>query len=255
MLEPAQITTLGAAFTAGLVTSLHCVGMCGPLVCLLGSPKSGTAMNQLVTGIYHMTRILSYTLIGAIAGAVGGLPTSWFHHSWAHYLPWVLVILLVLIALGVENYLPKPRWIMRWTTAAQKRLMGLPKPLLGAGMGALTPFLPCGPLYLVFGVALLSGSALSGAGMMMAFGLGTMPLLWLFQSQFVYWRTRIRPGILHFAQRTLALVAAGFVALRLLAMPTGEAMADTTPANPEEAVEQTAPQAPKCPLCPSHKNP
>jgi sulfite exporter TauE/SafE len=82
-------------------------------------------------------------------------------------------------------------------------------------MGLLTPFLPCGPLYLLFGVALLSGSALKGAELALAFGLGTVPLLWLAQHSFHKWRARLKPTTMVRLQRSLALLTAIIMAWRL----------------------------------------
>ena len=62
-----------------------------------------------------------------------------------------------------------------------------------AALGLATPLLPCGPLYFLVALALLSGSALRGVEFMLAFGLGTVPLLWLAQSQFQWVRQKLSP--------------------------------------------------------------
>jgi sulfite exporter TauE/SafE len=62
-----------------------------------------------------------------------------------------------------------------------------------AALGFATPLLPCGPLYFILAAALLAGSALRGAEFMLAFGLGTVPLLWLAQSQFHRLQARLSP--------------------------------------------------------------
>ncbi len=82
-------------------------------------------------------------------------------------------------------------------------------------MGLLTPFLPCGPLYLVFGAALLAGSAAKGAEFTLAFGLGTVPLLWLAQHQFHRIRAKLTPLTMGRVRRGLALVTAVVLAVRL----------------------------------------
>ena len=79
----------------------------------------------------------------------------------------------------------------------------------------LTPFLPCGPLYLVFGAALLAGSAAKGAEFTLAFGLGTVPLLWLAQQQFHRIRAMLTPLAMGRLRRGLALVTAVMLAWRL----------------------------------------
>ena len=73
----------------------------------------------------------------------------------------------------------------------------------------------CGPLYMIFSLALFSGSALKGAEFAIGFGLGTLPLLWLAQSQFMRVQLKMTPMKLLRIQRSLGLIAALVIAWRL----------------------------------------
>lgn len=75
---PPTIDTTAAAFLAGLVTSLHCVGMCGPLACSWAVARSNSFVRD--TAIYHAARLFAYALVGALAGALGTLPVEWLNH-------------------------------------------------------------------------------------------------------------------------------------------------------------------------------
>jgi sulfite exporter TauE/SafE len=86
-----------------------------------------------------------------------------------------------------------------------------------AAVGLATPLLPCGPLYLLVTLALLSGSALRGLEFMLAFGLGTVPLLWLAQSQFYWVRQKLSPLWLDRTRAALALATALVIGWRLRA--------------------------------------
>jgi uncharacterized protein len=86
-----------------------------------------------------------------------------------------------------------------------------------AALGLATPFLPCGPLYFLVALALLSGSSLRGVEFMLAFGLGTVPLLWLAQSQFHWVRQKLSPLWLNRTRIALALVTAATIGWRLRA--------------------------------------
>ena len=98
----------------------------------------------------------------------------------------------------------------------------------GLALGALTPLLPCGPLYLLFGAALLTGSAARGAEFAFAFGLGTVPLLWLAQQQLRHLRKRVKPATLVRFQRSLAIAAACLIAFRLWGtLPVAQPPAET----------------------------
>ena len=71
------IDTSAAAFLAGLVTSVHCVGMCGPLSCSWAvSAKPGASNFLRDTGLYHAGRLVSYALVGALAGMIGIMPSK-----------------------------------------------------------------------------------------------------------------------------------------------------------------------------------
>jgi hypothetical protein len=207
--------TTAAALVAGLATSLHCAGMCGPIACGLGTLAKSEGERLTAASLYHGTRLVSYGLIGAVCGALGRQPLKWFFDSPAVLLPWVMVVVLMMMALGLDKKVPRPKVFMRLTARARFQTGRLSAYGGAAAMGLLTPFLPCGPLYLVFGAALLAGSAAKGAEFTLAFGLGTVPLLWLAQHQFHRIRALLTPLAMGRLRRGLALVTALMLAWRL----------------------------------------
>jgi sulfite exporter TauE/SafE len=207
-------TTLGALI-AGMVTSVHCVGMCGPIACGLAAMPSSETERLAAMTAYHGSRLASYSVIGAVCGALGHQPLRWFFDSPAVLLPWVLVVVLVIFGLGLEKKMPRPPVLLKWSAKLRFKLGRLSPIRGGFALGVLTPLLPCGPLYLLFGAALLSGSAMRGAEFALAFGLGTIPLLWLAQQQLKYLKKRIGPSMLVRVQRSLAIVTAVIIAFRL----------------------------------------
>ncbi len=211
-----QIDTSAAAFLAGLMTSVHCVGMCGPLSCSWAvSSKSGASGFMRDTSLYHTGRLLSYGIVGAIAGMIGIMPLKWFQHGAGMVLPWLLVALFLMVGLGLDQWLPKPRFLSQGLRRIQTKAFQMKTPWRAALLGFATPLLPCGPLYLMFALAMANGSAFKGAEFAMAFGLGTLPLLWLVQSQIHWLGGRLQPASLRKMQRGLAVVAALIMAYRL----------------------------------------
>ena len=105
-------------------------------------------------------------------------------------------------------------------------------------MGLLTPFLPCGPLYLVFGAALLAGSATKGAEFTIAFGLGTVPLLWLAQHSFHRIRAKLTPLAMNRLRRGLAFVTAILLAWRLHGTVPTDMFQSRQEAAPQPAQEE-----------------
>jgi sulfite exporter TauE/SafE len=209
------MTTVAAALVAGLVTSFHCVGMCGPIACGLGTLARSEGERLTAASLYHGTRLVSYGIIGAVCGALGQQPLRWFFDSPMVLLPWVMVAVLGAMALGLDKKIPRPAILNRFTARARFKACRLSAYGGASAMGLLTPFLPCGPLYLVFGAALLAGSAARGAEFTLAFGLGTVPLLWLAQHQFHRLRAKLTPLTLGRLRRGLALVTAVVLAVRL----------------------------------------
>ena len=232
--------TTAAALVAGLATSLHCAGMCGPIACGLGTLAKSEGERLTAASLYHGTRLFSYALVGAVCGAIGEVPLKRFFDSPAVLLPWVLVLLLLVMALGLDRKVPRPAILNRLTARARFKACRFSAYGGASAMGLLTPFLPCGPLYIIFGAALLAGSPAKGAEFTLAFGLGTVPLLWLAQSQFHRIRARLTPLSMSRLRRGLALVTALMLAWRLH---------DTIPLQYENGSLKAKPAASELPSC------
>lgn len=212
---PSEINSPAAAFIAGLVTSLHCAGMCGPLACTIMPVRGDSADAQIVSSTYHITRLTSYAGLGALAGGLGTLPLTFVSESLLRWLPWLLVLFFLALAFRLDRYVPKPAALNRLTYRLSARMRDRSRVHAAAALGLATPFLPCGPLYIVIGLGFVSGSALRGAEFMLAFGLGTVPLLWLAQSQFHWVRRKLSPLWLDRTRIALALVTALVLGWRL----------------------------------------
>lgn len=215
----------GTAFIAGLVTSLHCALMCGPLACYLAPRKDESVTFLQAAAVYHGCRVISYTAIGAFAGGLGLLAFSWvesYNLSPARFLPWALVFFFLAIALRLDRWIPQSRWTATRLFKVRERVQRLPRLTASAVMGSLTPLLPCAPLYAVFGLALMTQSPVQGAEFLFAFGAGTVALLALAQSQWIRLQGRFTPTQISWAQRGLALLVALIIAWRLYLFETGE---------------------------------
>lgn len=214
-MELAGINGPATAFVAGLVTSIHCAGMCGPLACAVMPAARDRADPQAVATVYHLSRLAGYGVLGALAGGVGRLPLALLDDRIARFLPWLLVAFFVAVAVRFDQRLPRLPLLGRAYGWVAGRLRGRSRLSSAFALGAATPLLPCGPLYFLLSLALLSGSALRGAETLLAFGLGTVPLLWFAQTNFHVLRARLGPVWLGRLQTTLALVAAAILVWRL----------------------------------------
>jgi sulfite exporter TauE/SafE len=238
-----EIHTTVAALVAGLATSLHCAGMCGPIACGLGTLAKSEGQRLTAASLYHGTRLLSYASIGSICGALGQQPLKWYFGSPAVILPWIMVLVLLMMGLGLDKRIPRPAFLNRLTARARFKAGRFSAYGAATVMGLLTPFLPCGPLYMIFGAALLAGSAAKGAEFTLAFGLGTVPLLWLAQHQFHRIRARLTPLAMNRLRRGLAFATALMLAWRL------QSTLPATWHGNESTTRPAANELPSCPHC------
>jgi sulfite exporter TauE/SafE len=239
------VNTAAGAFVAGLATSLHCAGMCGPVACSLMALKSGEDEQMQAAALYHTGRLFSYTALGAIAGTLGHWPLEKLTGSPVMVLPWVLAVILLGIALGLNVRLPRPAFLRRWSARTRLRLVRIPVRKGALALGLATPLMPCGPLYIMIGIALVSGSAIRGAEFMLSFALGTVPLLWFAQQRFHVWQHQLSPPAMARVRRGVALAGAILVFARLW---------PTLPANAAPPASAGEIPAAACPFCDGPQN-
>jgi len=173
-----------ALFLVGLLGGTHCVGMCGGIV---GALSMGVPARWSMLLAYNAGRILSYSVAGAIAGALGaaslGLEGQLPVRLALYFLANLMLLALGLYLLGVTRALA-------FTERAGQRLWRLVQPMTrrflpatsmrqAFPLGLLWGWLPCGLVYSALATSLGSGSAERGALAMLAFGLGTLPNLLL----------------------------------------------------------------------------
>jgi sulfite exporter TauE/SafE len=146
-MELASVNTPAAALLAGLVTSLHCAGMCGPLACLLATARGSKDDPLTMQATYHGTRLAAYLTLGLAAGGLGAAPLGWLNTSGARVLPWLMVAYFAFVALRLGARLPRLALLARVQLGLRTWRQGRSGWQVAAVMGAATPLLPCGPLY------------------------------------------------------------------------------------------------------------
>lgn len=188
-----------AAFLTGLVGSLHCVGMCGPIALALpyqGQNKWTATANVL---IYNFGRIFTYGLIGTVIGLVGkGLFLAGIQAYFSIGLG-VLLLLVALFSVNVEHkilMIPAFWRLNQWVKINLASLLKQNNPQTLFLIGALNGLLPCGLVYMAVVGAVAMSTIGEGALYMALFGFGTLPLMLLtaIGGQFISlsWRNRIK---------------------------------------------------------------
>lgn len=189
---------LWTAFTIGLFGSLHCVGMCGPLMVAvpLGTGKVARVIRLL---LYNFGRIITYSLLGSMMGLLGTGIFMVGLQSWLTIILGVLFILIALFSLNVQlNIWEVPffaTFYLKFKTYFGQ-LMKQNGIAAIVGLGALNGLLPCGLVYLALAGALTLNDWQAGMSYMFVFGLGTIPLLLTFtligQMAGHKWRSRLQ---------------------------------------------------------------
>lgn len=174
-------------FALGLVSSLHCVSMCGPLVLSYSLPLGSRRFPEQLTAhlFYNLGRILTYSLLGAVAGLFGGTVGFIGHLAGFENVAAIVAGALMIVAGVVMLDLVPGRKLQKfnpllYTTRFLKPLGKLfSSASLGSkfSLGLLLGFLPCGLIYAALLKAMASGTAFAGALNMAAFGLGTVASL------------------------------------------------------------------------------
>ena len=171
---------LVSALILGLLGSLHCVGMCGPIAFMLPVDRSNSFRKISQIAIYHFGRLLAYSIIGLIFGLLG---KSFYLFGIQQQLSIVIGVLMIVIILlphkiiGKYN-LSKPlyKFISKIKTSLGKALKKKTADTF-LTIGFLNGFLPCGLVYMAVFGAIATGSLLEGSLYMLLFGIGTIPLM------------------------------------------------------------------------------
>ena len=206
-----------AVFLIGLLGGVHCAGMCGGIVSALSlqSPIAATRSGSpwLIHLAYNLGRIASYSIAGGAMGAVGSLGLlldRWLPAQIALYI--AANLMMVALGLYLTGLTRALAFIERTGQFLWRRVQPVTKrflPVRGAAqafpLGMLWGWLPCGLVYSVLTMTLLSGSAGRGAAIMLAFGLGTLPNLMLAGLLLVRFRSVVQGRALRLGSGLLVL--------------------------------------------------
>jgi sulfite exporter TauE/SafE len=172
-----------AAFILGLAGSLHCAVMCGPLVLAVhaarGENPARRARRFFSGGLnfaYHGGRIVTYSLLGTVSGLIGAAIVFAGFQRWISIAAGGLVLLASLTSLRA----PWGGLAGKVVAVAKTRFSRLLRErTLGAAvlLGGLNGLLPCGLVYIACAAAAATGGVGGGIATMMAFGLGTAPMM------------------------------------------------------------------------------
>ena len=169
-----------SVFVAGLMGAGHCLGMCGGIVGALSMAAASSRERWQRLFLYNIGRLLSYSFLGAVVGVIGFA----FEQIIGPWLRLVAGLLLILMGLYLANWWRALVWLEKGGAYLWRLLQPLGRNLLplrsvwqALPLGMLWGFLPCGLVYTALAFAASQGDGISGALVMLAFGLGTLPAI------------------------------------------------------------------------------
>jgi sulfite exporter TauE/SafE len=171
---------LYTAFVFGLISSLHCIGMCGPIAMMLPVDRDNPTKKVIQICTYHLGRLTAYASIGLVFGLLG---KGFFMAGLQQKLSVFIGIAMIFITLIPEQFFAKYNFskpvfkiISKVKTALGSQLKNKTYQSIFT-IGVLNGFLPCGMVYVALFGAIAMQSAGFGILYMVLFGLGTVPMM------------------------------------------------------------------------------
>ncbi len=223
-----------AALVTGLIGSIHCVGMCGGIVASLAWQRGATVSripirtNAATSGVarqfaFNGGRIATYAALGALAGGVSAAGIA-IGGGYILRESLYLAAQLLMILLGIHlSGLLQPLAVLErggarlWKKVQPLAVQMLPveSPWRAFVLGTFWGCLPCGMIYSMLLTAMTAGSPAGGAAVMLAFGIGTMPALFLVGSAAEHGTAILRKPAIRIIAGTLIISLGIFGLLRM----------------------------------------
>ncbi|MDN3651224.1 sulfite exporter TauE/SafE family protein [Thalassotalea ponticola] len=172
-----------SALLIGIAGAGHCLAMCGGISSMLTTRSDSEAGHFSRVISYNVGRVASYTLLGAIAGFTGSIAIKSLGAQviWLKVIAAIFIILLGLYVARIWFVLTHierlGQYLWRYIQPLARHVLPIKTTWQALMLGAVWGWLPCGLVYSTLTWSLASGSALQGALIMLAFGLGTLPAL------------------------------------------------------------------------------
>ena len=164
----------------GLLSSFHCLGMCGPIALALPVHHGNAWQRSAGLLTYNVGRACSYALLGAAVGIFGNALSLMGYLQYVSMLAGALMLAYVVWPKALNGFLIAPGFLKRPVHLIKKQMSALLHSRKLHGwflLGGLNGMLPCGLVYLALMSSLATGSSAGGAIFMFVFGMGTWPAM------------------------------------------------------------------------------
>lgn len=228
---------LYSAFFLGLISSLHCIGMCGPIAMMLPVDRQNEVKKVMQIMTYHSGRLTAYATIGLIFGLLG---RGFFLAGLQQKMSIIIGVIMIIVVL-----IPEKKFSQYNFSKPVYKIISKIKSNLGSQfknksykslftIGLLNGFLPCGMVYVALFGAIAMQSAGYGVLYMLLFGFGTIPLM----TVVVYVNTILKLSFRNKIQKTIPYVAV-IIGVLFILRGLGLGIPYISPSNMSLFVQQT----------------
>lgn len=197
---------LFTAFIFGLISSFHCIGMCGPIALMLPVDRENQAKKVTQILMYHLGRLTAYATIGLIFGLLGrGLYLAGFQQEMSIFIGVAMIAVILIPEKVFAKYnFSKPvfKLISKIKTSLGSQFKNKSYKSLFT-IGLLNGFLPCGMVYVALFGAIAMQNEFYGVLYMILFGFGTVPMM----SSVVYLNSFLTLNVRNSIQKIIPFVA------------------------------------------------
>lgn len=203
-----------AGILLGLVSSFHCVGMCGPLALALPVHHLKKGQAAFAVLLYNLGRVITYAALGGIFGWLGrGIYLAGFQQWFSISMGMVILLLTLLYYFLNRSF--SPAWLRRFHGSIQHlmgRLLRSPRLHHYLLLGMANGLLPCGLVYLAIAGSLSTTSLGQSMVFMTAFGTGTLPAMLILSFFGVHLKLSLRQQM----RKAVPFIIAGMAVLLIL---------------------------------------
>jgi hypothetical protein len=200
-----------ALFFIGLLGSLHCIGMCGPIVLAIPSADKNDTLKKI---FYNLGRIVTYSLMGLGAGFIGSRFFASGFQQYASIIFGASIIIYVIIPSSVKAKIGSSKTVSFIYNPVKNGIVKLFKNRSISSylfIGILNGFLPCGFVYMALASSVVIGTPVKGMFAMALFGLGTTPALFFFSYISKYINLALRNRIKKFIPALVIILGIIFI--------------------------------------------
>lgn len=207
-----MITIIAAAAALGFAGSLHCVGMCGPLVSIVHGGGQGKSIKWWFNqGLYHFGRIAVYATFGLLTGLLGKSLSAMGLQQWLALISGITLLIMIVFPFISNKKFVVGNQLFQKVSGRFSQFLQKKNPSKYLALGVINGLLPCGLVYAAMAASLSGGSIANSILFMVIFGFATSPALVAVAGLTNFLRSKIKAKSLSYMRLAFMLLAVLFI--------------------------------------------